>query len=120
MSELNDSKRICARKAHRCENCNSTISAGDDYLRVKWLDDWGFHTAAYCLACHQLAADLFHVGVVGEDHETGAECYPYLPEVDWPDVRVTHPQFADRVDAYLARLNDPWRTPDEETDHARP
>lgn len=108
MSELTEWKRVKARKPHWCEDCNATIPPGDEYERVKWLDYDTFHEAAYCLACHHLAADLFDVGVVGEN-EDGQDCYPYLPEVDWPDVRNEHPEFAERIDAYLDRLGDPWR-----------
>ncbi len=99
MSELNSSKMVRGRKPHPCEDCNDTIPAGTQYYRVKWLDEYGFQSAAYCLECTRLAADLFAVGVNGDEDW----CYPYLAEVDWPDVKIEHPEFTERADAYLER-----------------
>lgn len=102
MSDLNSTKLVTARKPHRCLQCNAPIPVGLRYYRSKGLYDGAFYTQATCVDCQHLSADLFQAGYFSEG-AYGEECYPYLPEVDWPDVRQISPDWSARVDAYLTR-----------------
>lgn len=102
MSTTMDSRWVIARKPHRCEDCSRTIPKGERYHHWKGIDDDGWRTFNTCAQCHECASDLWEIDVRGED-ENGDDCYPYLPEVDWPDVAQMSPVWARRAAVYLVQ-----------------
>lgn len=99
---MRTTKLIRARKPHRCIQCNASIPAGVRYYRSKGLYDGAFYTEAACVDCRHLSVDLFTAGYYSEG-AYGEECYPYLPEFDWREVRGIWGDWSTRVDAYLTR-----------------
>ena len=91
-----------ARKPHRCDGCGTTIQPGTQYDRWTGLYDVHFATTKHCLPCNKLRSAMYRSGWWSED-AGGADCYPWLPEVDyWDDVRKS-PGMAAQVDDYHAR-----------------
>jgi len=94
--------RKIARKDHRCSECSRTITKGERYDNVKVVGDYGFQTWKCCDGCERLCQDLWDAGCIGEN-EDGADCFAYLPEVEWHDVRLWSDLWAARADAFLAQ-----------------
>lgn len=105
MSTQLDESHPTARKEHRCSECSRVISKGEMYGRVESVGDYGFQTWKGCDQCERLCQDLWDLGHRGEN-EDGAECFGYLPESDWHDVRLWSELWAVRADGFLAR----WTT----------
>ena len=104
MTDFTAHSRPVARGPHRCEYCTITIPARTRYHRRTGKYDGTFFSQATCDECEQLMADLFAAGHWSEG-AYGEECLPYLPEVDWPDVRAISEEWSARVDAYFARAS---------------
>ena len=102
MSELLKWTAPVARIAHVCDQCSRTIRSGETYSRHESVGDYGFETSKTCMQCVALGRDLYAAGEVGED-EFGRECHPYLPDVDWADVRSWSRLWEIRADMYQAR-----------------
>ena len=105
MSVLMDSRTVTARKWHWCDDCAREIGAGERYHRSKTVNENGWRTFNNCEQCRMLSLDLWEEEVRDED-EDGRDCYPYLREVDWPDVRLWSPLWALRADRYLEMWTD--------------
>ena len=119
MSELLKSTAPTARVTHVCDQCRRTIAPGEKYSRQEGVGDYGVETSKTCLQCVSLAIDLAKAGLEGED-DAGMPCYPYLPDVDWADVRSWSRLWEIRFDMYQARWTkddgtlDVYPTPIEE------
>lgn len=50
-----------ARKAHRCEECDETISPGSKYELIKMLFDGSWSTSRICMSCSEIG-DHFNCG----------------------------------------------------------
>lgn len=105
MATVIDSGLVAGRRAHTCESCRRTIPRGERHHVTKSVDYYGWLTWRACVQCTSLASDLWDVDERGED-EDGNETYAYLPDVDWTDVRLLSPLWAERADKYLARWHD--------------
>lgn len=110
MADLERTTHPKARKTHQCDQCAGAIEPGETYWRYSWLQDGMFVTTSVCEPCFTLARDLHSSGFYGYD-EDGREGYPFLPDFEeWEEVRGISPEWAARVDAYIARRSaaDPW------------
>jgi len=58
MSETISSKKVKARKEHKCEWCCGTISVGEIYERQSIIDDGSVYTWKNHLSCSELASNL--------------------------------------------------------------
>lgn len=107
MSTLIDSSTVTARKPHRCCDCNRSIEPGERYRRTKTVGDGGWDAWIVCEQCQACVSDLWDADY-RDENEDGYDCYAYLPDVDWGDVRLWSPLWAQRADLYRTQ----WRTPD--------
>lgn len=99
MSAFMGSQTVTARTEHWCDQCSRRITKGERYLRAKSVDYDGWSTGRSCAQCEECASDLWDADAREED-DYGNECYAYLPDVDWPDVRLWSPLWALRADRY--------------------
>ena len=102
MSDFGTTSLVRARKPHRCRDCGVEIPPGARYYRHRGLYDGAFYSDATCVDCQHLGADLFEAGIFSEG-AYGEECFPYLPEVEWSEVRAMSADWNARVDALFAR-----------------
>ena len=119
MSDLLTSTTPKARIPHACGQCSRSITPGERYARHVYACDGAIEAYCTCIQCQRLGRDLLDAGVFGED-EYGCLTHPYLPDVDWADVRSWSRLWEIRADMYQARWTkddgtvDVYPTPIEE------
>ena len=57
--ELLSEKRVTAKKAHKCGECDRTIPVGETYLRESYVSEGEFHTETTCADCLSIRDHLF-------------------------------------------------------------
>ena len=58
-ANLLSEKKVTAKKAHKCGECDRTIPAGETYLREAYVYEGDFRSETTCLDCLSIRDNLF-------------------------------------------------------------